>query len=457
MKPDPDAVAEATDRDRAIKAMRAAKARCRARFAILDQTPEPVTLKPPTPVPVLVLLRHLALPVARLARSLVMEDVNLARWSTEFEDMMGRIGPRFARSEPRERVRNYLAGLVSGLQRKNSWWIAEHAGETCPDGMQRLLRKARFDVEAIRDDLAAYVAERLGEDDGVLILDETGFVKKGRASVGVARQYSGTAGRIENSQIAVFAAYASSMGHALVDRELYLPKDWTEDPERCAAAGVPAERIEAGTITKPRLAQLMIERGESAGLPFRWVTADAAYGSAKYLRVWLEQRDQFHVLALRGKDDVVIGFSQPKAAAVIASLPDSAWQRLSVGAGSHGPRRYDWARAPVRWAWRPGRGHWLLARRSISNPDKIAYYIVYGPRRSSLTDLAWIAGTRWKVEECFQQAKDVCGLDQYQARTWRAWHAHITLAMIAHALLAATRAGQREKGATRQGPSRASR
>jgi SRSO17 transposase len=238
-----------------------------------------------------------------------MEDVNLARWSAEFEDLMGRIGPRFSRSEPRERVRDYVAGLLSGLQRKNSWWIAEHAGESGPDGMQRLLRKARFDVEEIRNDLNGYVAERLGEPDGVLILDETWFVKKGRASVGVARQYSGTAGRIENSQIAVFAAYASSKGHVLVDRELYLPKDWTEDPDRCAAAGVPAERIAAGTVTKPRLAQTIIERADDAGLPFRWVTADAAYGSARYLRFWLEQRDQFHVLAIRGKDDVVIGFS----------------------------------------------------------------------------------------------------------------------------------------------------
>lgn len=375
-----------------------------------------------------------------------MKDVNLARWSAEFEDLMGRIGPRFARSEPRERVRDYVAGLLSGLQRKNSWWIAEHAGESGPGGMQRLLRKARFDVEAIRGDLTDYVAERLGEADGVLILDETGFVKKGQASVGVARQYSGTAGRIENSQIAVFAAYASSKGHALVDRELYLPKDWTEDPDRCAAAGVPAKRVAAGTVTKPRLAQAIIERADAAGLPFGWVRADAAYVSAKYLRFWLEQRDQFHVLALRGKDDVVIGFSQPRAAAVIAALPDTAWQRVSVGAGSHGPRRYDWARVPVRWGWRPGRGHWLLARRSIADPSRIAYYIAYGPRRSSLTDLAWIAGTRWKVEECFQQAKDVCGLDQYQARTWRAWHAHITLAMIAHALLAVTRASGREKG-----------
>ncbi|WP_026932036.1 IS701 family transposase [Glycomyces tenuis] len=386
-----------------------------------------------------------------------MEDVNLARWSAEFEELMRRIGPRFARAEPRARVCDYIAGLVSGLQRKNSWWLAEHAGEAGPDGMQRLLRKARFDVDAIRNDLAAYVAERLGEDDGVLILDETGFVKKGRASVGVARQYSGTAGRVENSQIALFAAYASDKGHALVDRELYLPKEWIEAPARCEAAGVPAERIAAGTLTKPRLAQAVIERAEAAGLAFRWVTADAVYGSAKYLRVWLETRDRFHVLAIRGKDDVVIGFSQQRAQAVIAALPASAWQRLSVGAGSHGPRRYDWARIPVRFLWRPGRGHWLLARRSIADPRQIAYYICYGPRRSSLTDLAWIAGTRWKVEECFQQAKDVCGLDQYQARTWRAWHAHVTFAMIAHALLAATRAAGAEKGATRQSEKSASR
>jgi SRSO17 transposase len=386
-----------------------------------------------------------------------VKDVNLAQWSAEFEDLMGRISPRFSRSEPRERVRDYVAGLLSGLQRKNSWWIAEHAGERGPDGMQRLLRKARFNVEAIRGDLTGYVAERLGEDDGVLILDETGFVKKGRSSVGVARQCSGTAGRIENSQIAVFAAYASSKGHVLVDRELYLPKGWTEDLDRCEAAGVPAERIAAGTVTEPRLAQAIIERVEASGLPFRWVTADAAYGSAKYLRFWLEQRDQFHVLAIRGRDDVVIGFSQPSAEAVIAALPASSWQRINVGAVSHGLRRNDWARVQVRWAWRPGRGHWLLARRSISDPGKTAYHIAYGPRRSSLASLAWIAGTRWKVEECFGQAKDVCGLDRYQARTWRAWHAHTVFAMIAHALLAVTRAAGREKGVVWPDRSSASR
>lgn len=358
---------------------------------------------------------------------------------------MGRIGPRFTRSEPRERVREYVAGLVSGLERKNSWWIAEHACENGPDGMQRLLRKARFDIDAIRDDLADFVADQLGEDDGVLILDETGFVKKGQASVGVARQYSGTAGRIENSQIAVFAAYASAKGHALVDRELYLPKDWSENPARCAAAGVPAERIADGTVTKPRLAQAMIQRAQTLGLPFQWVTADAAYGSAKYLRVWLESLELFHVLALRGKDDVVIGLTPRRADQVIAELPATAWQRFSVGAGSHGPRRYDWARVRVRPFWRPGRGHWLLARRSISDPTRIAYYIAYGPRRSSLTDLAWIAGTRWKIEECFQQAKDACGLDHYQARTWRAWYAHATFAMIARGGLSAATPSARNR------------
>jgi SRSO17 transposase len=257
-----------------------------------------------------------------------MEDENLARWSAEFEDLMSRIGPWFVRSEPRGRVRDYIAGLLSGTARKNSWWLAEHAGEAGPEGMQRLLRKARFDIEGIRDDLAGYVADRLGEPDGVLILDETGFVKKGRASVGVARQYSGTAGRIENSQIALFAAYASSKGHPRVDRELYLPKEWIDHPARCETAGVPAGRVAAGTLTKPRLAQAVIERAESSGLPFRWVTADAGYGSAKYLRVWLEERDRFHVLAFRGKDDVVIGFSQQRAQAVIGALPSRAWQRL---------------------------------------------------------------------------------------------------------------------------------
>jgi SRSO17 transposase len=358
--------------------------------------------------------------------------------AAELDRLHERIGGRFGRSEPRVRVREYVSGLVAGLERKNGWTLAERAGEGGPDGMQRLLRRADWDVGGVRDDVRDYVARHLDDRDGVLIVDDTGFVKKGTRSAGVQRQYSGTAGRTENCQVGVFLAYASARGHALIDRELYLPQSWAEDRDRCRAAGIPDE---VGFTTKPRQAMAMIARAIEAGVPFRWFTADEAYGQVKYLRVWLEERDVFHVVATKCNDTLITASAgEERADELIAALPARAWRRLSAGAGAHGPREYDWARIPVRIAWRPGRGHWLLARRSISGPAKIAYYVCYGPRRSTLVDLAWIAGSRWHVEECFQQAKNEAGLDHYQVRTWRAWYAHITLSMLALAWLAAARA-----------------
>src|SRR5215813_4566301 len=245
----------------------------------------------------------------------------------------GRIAGRFARSEPRARAREYLSGLVAALERKNGWTLAERAGEASPDGMQRLLRWADWDVEGVRDDLRAYVAEQLGEPDGVLIADETGFLKKGTRSAGVQRQYSGTAGRTENCQIGVFLAYASARGHALIDRELYLPASWTGDRDRCRAAGVPDE---VEFATKPRQAQAMIARALAAGVPFAWFTADEAYGQAKFLRAWLEERHVSYVMAIRRSDTFTISGTEQRADSLIAALPARSWQRLSAGAGAHG-------------------------------------------------------------------------------------------------------------------------
>jgi SRSO17 transposase len=358
--------------------------------------------------------------------------------AAELDRVHKRIGGRFARAEPRARVREYVSGLVAALERKNGWTLAERAGEVGPDGMQRLLRRADWDVDGVRDDVRGYVVEHLGDRDGVLIADETGFLKKGTRSAGVQRQYSGTAGRTENCQVGTFLAYASARGHALIDRELYLPQSWIEDRDRCRAAGIPDE---VEFTTKPRQAQVMIGRAIDAGVPFAWFTADEAYGQAKYLRVWLEERDVFHVLAIRCSDTLITTTAGgQRADALIAALPPRAWRRLSVGAGAHGPREYHWARVPVRICWRPGRGHWLLARRSISDPAEIAYYVCYGQRRSTLVDLAWTAGSRWHAGECFQQAKNEAGLDHYQVRSWRAWYAHITLSMLALAWLAASKA-----------------
>jgi SRSO17 transposase len=323
------------------------------------------------------------------------------------------------------------------LDRKNGWTLAEQAGDVSPDGMQRLLRRADWDVEGVRDDVRDYVVEHLGDRSGVLIVDDTGFLKKGVRSAGVQRQYSGTAGRIENCQIGTFLAYASPQGHALIDRELYLPESWIADRDRCRAAGIPAE---TEFVTKPRQAMAMLARAFDAGVSFAWVTADEAYGQVKYLRVWLEEHDAAYVLSTKVNDTVVTtAGGEARADVLIAGLAPRAWRRLSVGAGAHGPREYDWARVPIRMGWRPGRGHWLLARRSVSDPSEIAYYVCYGPRRSGLHDLAWIAGSRWRIEECFQQAKNEAGLDEYQVRSWRAWYAHITLSMLAHAWLAVSR------------------
>jgi SRSO17 transposase len=360
----------------------------------------------------------------------------------ELDRLHARVAGRFARSEPRARSREYVTGLVAGLERKNGWTLAERAGEVSPDGMQRLLRWADWDVDGVRDDVRDHVIAQLGDRDAVLILDDTGFVKKGVRSAGVQRQYSGTAGRVENCQIGAFLAYASKRGHALIDRELYLPESWTEDRERCRAAGVPDE---VEFTTKPRLGMAMLERAFAAGVPFSWVTADEAYGQVKYLRVWLEQHDAPYVLATKRNDTLItagpdFGFAEQRADTLIAALDPRTWRRLSVGAGAHGPRDYEWARVPIRVAWAPGRGHWLLARRSISDPTEIAYYVCYGPRRSTLLDLAWTAGSRWRIEECFAQAKNEAGLDHYQVRSWRAWYAHITLSMLALAWLATTRA-----------------
>jgi SRSO17 transposase len=360
----------------------------------------------------------------------------------ELDRLHERIAGRFWRSEPRARAREYVSGLVAALERKNGWTLAERAGEVSPDGMQRLLRCADWDTREVRDDVRDYVIGSLGDPGGVLIADETGFLKKGTRSAGVQRQYSGTAGRTENCQVGVFLAYASVHGHALIDRELYLPQSWTEDRDRCRAAGIPDD-IEF--MPKAQLAQAMLARAIEAGVPFAWFTADEVYGQAKYLRRWLEERGVAYVMAIRRSDTFPVAGSEKRAGAPIAALSARSWQRLSAGAGAHGPREYYWARVSIAAGAKAGRGHWLLARRSLHDPGEIAYYACYGPARSRLIDLAWVAGSRWHIEECFQQAKNEAGLDHYQVRSWRAWYAHITLSMLALAWLSATRA-QAAKG-----------
>jgi SRSO17 transposase len=361
-------------------------------------------------------------------------------WAVEFERLVERIGPRFARPEVRRRVAGFLRGLLGGVDRKNGWQLAEHAQETTPEGMQRLLTTTRWDADALRDDVRGYIVEQLGDPGGVLVVDETGFLKKGTKSAGVQRQYSGTAGRIENCQVGVFLAYASGKGRALVDRELYLPAEWVADPARRVEVHVPEQ---VGFRTKPQLAQQLLERALDAGVPAGWVTADEVYGGDARLRAFLEQQDLAYVLAVKATQPLWVtgeqGPAELPARQLVAGLPARAWRRLSAGDGAKGPRVYDWARvALTRPGW-PGRGFWLLARRRLTDGE-LAFYACFGPARTSLAELVGVAGTRWAVEECFQAAKDQVGLDHYQVRRWDAWYRHVTLVLVAQAFLAAVRA-----------------
>ncbi|MEV0705919.1 IS701 family transposase [Saccharopolyspora sp. NPDC050389] len=362
----------------------------------------------------------------------------VAEWSASFEAFLGRFAGRFPRVESRRRMRWYVRGLLSEVERKNGWTLAEAAGDAGPEGMQRLLNFYAWDTDGLRDDVRSAVVEHIGDaDQGVLIVDETGFLKKGTKSAGVGRQYSGTAGRIENSQIGVFLAYASPRGRALIDRELYLPKDWTDDRERCRAAGIGDEERFA---TKQVLARRMIERAREADVPFGWVTADELYGQDTKFRLWLETVDIPHVVAVP-KSAMVVSMELAKVRVhrVIAELAESAWHRLSCGDGVRGPRVSEWAAVEIRPLRRRGWGHWLLARRSVTDPTDIAYYVCFGPARTSLAELVRVAGSRWAIEECFQTAKNETGLDHYQVRSYQAWYRHITLSMTALAFLVITR------------------
>src|SRR5919107_827726 len=283
-------------------------------------------------------------------------------WAAGLEEVHRRIAGVFARAEPRVRVLAYLRGLLGQLERKNGWTLAEAAGEVSPDGMQRLLRTADWNADAVRDELRGYVVERLGPG-GVLIVDETGFIKKGTRSAGVARQYTGTTGKIDNCQIGVFLAYATPAGRALIDRELYLPKTWTDDRERARAAGI-GDAVEFAT--KPELARSMLQRTLDAGVAAGWLTADEIYGQDKRLRVWCEQHGLPYVMATRSNDTVAtVDWRQRRVRALIAELPEAAWARCSAGAGAHGLRLYDWARIELLAGFDPDWARWVLARRSI--------------------------------------------------------------------------------------------
>ncbi len=376
-------------------------------------------------------------------------------WTEELEAVNERLSARFTRSEAHGRACDYLLGLLSEAERKNGWQLAEVAGNATPYGIQHLLGRANWDADALRDDLREYALEHLAGKESVLVVEETGFIKKGGKSVGVKRQYTGTAGKTENCQVGVFLCYASERGRAFIDRELYLPEEWVEDEERREQASVP-ERI--GMRTKPALAKEMLERAMDAGAEAAWVVADSVYGDTRRLGMFLEEKEQPYVLAVSGKAHMWVGLRQHRVSRVLEALrqgglaPEESWGRLSAGEGSKGARLYDWTRLPLNPPIQEGFERWLLVRRCIEDPEELTAYTVFAPENTALEALAKAAGSRWRVEIGFEEAKGEVGLAHYEVRSWHGWRRHITLALFAHALLAAVRSagleiqGRPEKG-----------
>lgn len=389
-----------------------------------------------------------------------MELEELAPWAEAFAAFCARFDDLFARSESRQQLRKYLRGLVAPLERKTTWQLAEVAHDTTPDRMQRLLYRVPWDVEAARDRLEQFVTERFGDPEGIGVLDETGIPKKGTRSVGVAKQYCGAVGKLENCQVATLLSYASARGHVFLDRRLYLPEAWCQDRERRARAHVPAV---VGFQTKPQQARAMLEHAWELGVPMRWVTGDSVYGESTPLRQAIERAGKWYVLAVtsvtrvwperpallaptavtggrpRHKLRLAPGAPKPQTVThVVAPLPRARWRRLSVGMGAKGARIYDWARLRVVESRDdlPGPEVWLLARRSVNQPDEVAYYLAAAPPTVPLRRLAQVASARYTVEQCIEEAKGETGFDRYEVRTWPSWYRHITLTMLAHAWLA---------------------
>jgi SRSO17 transposase len=362
-------------------------------------------------------------------------SVSPARWTADLDELLGRVAGRFPRVEPRRRARAFVLGLLADLPRKNCWTLAEHAGDPSPDGMQHLLARAVWDHDAVRDDVRAYLAEHLGDPEAVLVIDETGDLKKGTTTVGVQRQYTGTAGRIENAQVAVYLVYASQAGHAMIDRELYVPQAWIDDPERCRVAGIPDQ---VGFATKPALATAMLARALDAGIPAAWVAGDEVYGADPKLRAELEGRRIGYVLAVARDHRVAFGGKACGVDALAAKVPARAWQCVSAGKGAKGHRLYDWAFVRLddgdRQHSDQAAQHWLLVRRH-QRTGELAFYRCFVPRPVPLAVLVRVAGRRWTIEERFQTGKGLVGLDQHQVRRWRSWYRWATLAMLAHAFL----------------------
>ena len=365
-------------------------------------------------------------------------------WEEAFDHWVHRLGLQVPRADTRQRVACYIQSLLGEVKRRNSWQLAEYAGHATPYAFQHVLGRANWDVEGVRDEVCSYVYAHLQATDDALVIDETGFLKQGKHSAGVQRQYSGTAGRVENCQIGVFLGYASAHGHSLIDRELYLPKEWLNDPERCDRAGIPTEAV---FQTKPQLAEVMLRRAFDHGIQARWVVGDAVYGDNRGLRGFLEAREQGYVLAVSGKEYVWRGMSQIAIRDLIAQHlpPPAQWQRLSAGDGSQGPRLYDWVYLSTNRPLQPGWERGVLLRRSLDPSPQITAYVVFAPVGTPVAALAVAAGRRWTIETGFREAKDSLGLDQYEVRSWTGWYRHITLVLAAQAFLAVIQQQSKKK------------
>ena len=376
-----------------------------------------------------------------------MRPEELEEWSDDFAAFQARFASLFHRREPREQCAKYLRGLVASVERKNGWQLAEVVGDETPDRTQRLLYQDQWDADEARDILQELVKETFGEGEGIGIVDESGFLKKGTHSVGVKRQYSGTAGKVENCQIGTFLSYATCRGHVFLDRRLYLPEEWSTDQTRRAQAKVPEDvRFQ----TKPEQAAEMLEHAWGQGIPMRWVVGDEVYGESVPLRDTIRANQRLYVLAVRSDTQVWVRHAPgvtpagrlSTVATAVARWPESQWQRLVVAEGEKGPRIYDWACQRVLESRDGyfGPPAWLLARRSVSDATEIAYYLAHASTDTPLLTLAQVASSRYTVEQCIEEAKGETGLDEYEVRYWHSWYRHITLSMMAHAWLAFVRA-----------------
>jgi len=363
-------------------------------------------------------------------------EIKVREAEEEYNKMMNRLGEAFYSDLGFENAQKYMKGLLSSAGRKNGWQLSEIIGESTPYKLQQFIYRGSYSADKVRDITREYVRENLGEEDGVLVVDDTGFVKQGKKSCGVQRQYTGTMGKICNCQLGVFLTYASRKGHTPIDRRLYMPEVWIEDKPRCTEAGVPEELKFA---TKPELALEMLQEATAAGMPYKWVTGDCAYGDSRAIRKWLEENGKYYVLNISKKEYIetnhIDSFMKSNIGALLSKLPQDGWFEASCGDGSKGARVYDWYIYELSGEVSENFKRVILVRRSKSDPEEMKAYLAFAPQDTPDSRLVEVAGIRWTVEMCFKESKGEVGLDQYEVRNYDSWYKHITFAMAALALI----------------------